>query len=499
MVPIRWGTWSCVLAACLFILYCPGASGSSTSEYTHMYALPAATYTRLPAKTANVVRHVPRPSLVPIAHVKDEASLVGRICFNPETMPLLSSKGIVALPGDHEQHLLLSRGSVLLAPTNQIKVEVPNAEVSMAPGSIVYIREKDNDTAILNLHDEHMNAVSVRSGGLEVYLPPGRAMILTNKMDADFDDVNPCSGLWYRTVYKNRTSDNVHAFVTQFSTISAAWILPAVRKLALGKTHHSDKLIKTAAAVYQVSRDRKEFRYKLDDRERNPILLVSAKLASEEDQEMSTLETWKQSVQDTIRGAELISLLESATDKLNNGIPDKETLYLRGYLLGIVGCTRWAIADLNKAIELDPQFAQAYKERGICQIDMGNNQAALADLNKAIELDPKSGDALLARGRAYLISKQPKKALPDLRKCAEDSATYVPALPGELPGNYFNAPEFYLSTCYKALGEQVLAEEHMDRAKVPASRAIIPISEYLHRYADKPVEPAQPVISESRK
>ncbi len=123
MVPIRWGTWSCLLSACLSIMSCPGASGNSTSEYTQMYALPAATYTRLPAKTANVARHVPRPSLVPIAHVKDEATLVGRICFSPETMPLLSSKGIVALRGDHEQHLLLSRGSVLLAPTNQIKVE----------------------------------------------------------------------------------------------------------------------------------------------------------------------------------------------------------------------------------------------------------------------------------------------------------------------------------------------------------------------------------------
>ena len=50
------------------------------------------------------------------------------------------------------------------------------------------------------------------------------------------------------------------------------------------------------------------------------------------------------------------------------------------------------IADLNKAIELDPDYARAYNNRGIAYTDQGDYARAIADLNKAIELnhDPLS-------------------------------------------------------------------------------------------------------------
>ena len=39
---------------------------------------------------------------------------------------------------------------------------------------------------------------------------------------------------------------------------------------------------------------------------------------------------------------------------------------------------------------------------------------AIADLNKAIDLDPKSGDAYFLRGNAYRQKQQYEKALADL-------------------------------------------------------------------------------------
>ena len=57
-----------------------------------------------------------------------------------------------------------------------------------------------------------------------------------------------------------------------------------------------------------------------------------------------------------------------------------------------------AISDLNKAIELDPDFDVAYYNRGFSKIKSGRNAGAIEDFTKAIELDPDDADAYNSRG-----------------------------------------------------------------------------------------------------
>ena len=47
-----------------------------------------------------------------------------------------------------------------------------------------------------------------------------------------------------------------------------------------------------------------------------------------------------------------------------------------------------AIADYDKAIELDPNFAAAYTNRGTAKAQLKQYSEAIADYDKAIELDP---------------------------------------------------------------------------------------------------------------
>ncbi len=49
---------------------------------------------------------------------------------------------------------------------------------------------------------------------------------------------------------------------------------------------------------------------------------------------------------------------------------------------------RGAIADYNKAIELDPTEATAYNNRGHVKLNLEDYRGAIADCNKAIELNP---------------------------------------------------------------------------------------------------------------
>ena len=47
---------------------------------------------------------------------------------------------------------------------------------------------------------------------------------------------------------------------------------------------------------------------------------------------------------------------------------------------------RAALVDYNKAIELDPRFSEAYYNRGLTNIFLGNNRQGIQDLSKAGEL-----------------------------------------------------------------------------------------------------------------
>src|SRR5262249_48628646 len=61
-----------------------------------------------------------------------------------------------------------------------------------------------------------------------------------------------------------------------------------------------------------------------------------------------------------------------------------------------------AIADCSQAIELDPNYAVAWADRGNIYGRLGENDQAVADCSRALELDPKLADAWNSRGLAYI-------------------------------------------------------------------------------------------------
>jgi tetratricopeptide (TPR) repeat protein len=76
-------------------------------------------------------------------------------------------------------------------------------------------------------------------------------------------------------------------------------------------------------------------------------------------------------------------------------------------------------ADLSKAIELKPDYADAYYERGLNN-DLGDNRAAaLSDYNKAIEINPRFLDAYRTRAVIYLLEGKGALAIADYTKIIE--------------------------------------------------------------------------------
>ena len=72
--------------------------------------------------------------------------------------------------------------------------------------------------------------------------------------------------------------------------------------------------------------------------------------------------------------------------------------YNRGLSYLASGNYRPAIADFNKAIELDAGSAEAFFRRGMANQQAGEMERALADYDRALELDSRLADAYYGRG-----------------------------------------------------------------------------------------------------
>ena len=62
----------------------------------------------------------------------------------------------------------------------------------------------------------------------------------------------------------------------------------------------------------------------------------------------------------------------------------------RGYAKFQNGDYQGALADFNKAIEINPQDADAYTSRSGTKLNLGDNQGALNDANQSIEINPQN-------------------------------------------------------------------------------------------------------------
>ena len=78
-----------------------------------------------------------------------------------------------------------------------------------------------------------------------------------------------------------------------------------------------------------------------------------------------------------------------------------------------------AMCDLDKVIELDPQFVYAYYNRAFISAKLNNLDAALADLNESIRLYPNFAEAYFNRGLILLRQGKTKAGILDLSKAGE--------------------------------------------------------------------------------
>ncbi|HOX09465.1 MAG TPA: tetratricopeptide repeat protein [Candidatus Omnitrophota bacterium] len=78
-----------------------------------------------------------------------------------------------------------------------------------------------------------------------------------------------------------------------------------------------------------------------------------------------------------------------------------------------------SIIQFTKAIQMNPQFCDAFKQRGNAFLKIGDYERAIWDYDRAIELNPKYPNLYLNRGSAYLRLDNTEKAIADYTKALE--------------------------------------------------------------------------------
>jgi tetratricopeptide (TPR) repeat protein len=110
--------------------------------------------------------------------------------------------------------------------------------------------------------------------------------------------------------------------------------------------------------------------------------------------------------------------IQSYTLVISNN-PTSDNYQGRGVAYRMAGKLDEAMADFNKAIELDPKNADAYNSRGNLYLDKKDYKAAIADYTQAIKLQPNYAYAYDNRGDAYDDENDPRDAIVDYTKAIQ--------------------------------------------------------------------------------
>ena len=96
----------------------------------------------------------------------------------------------------------------------------------------------------------------------------------------------------------------------------------------------------------------------------------------------------------------------------------------RGIAKSDAGDYQGAIADLNKAIDIDPQFAAAYDNRGVAKRKLKDYHGAIVDFGMAIQFNPQDAIAYYNRGNALSDLDDNQAAIADYNKAIEINPQY---------------------------------------------------------------------------
>lgn len=103
-----------------------------------------------------------------------------------------------------------------------------------------------------------------------------------------------------------------------------------------------------------------------------------------------------------------------------------------------------AVSDFDRAIQLDPDFRPAYTNRGLAYIRIGDFVGAIADFTTAISIEPDFAGSYYGRGLAYFYQRKYDQAIADFSRAIEIAPAFIDAY-FQRGHTYIRAEEYELA------------------------------------------------------
>jgi tetratricopeptide (TPR) repeat protein len=146
-------------------------------------------------------------------------------------------------------------------------------------------------------------------------------------------------------------------------------------------------------------------------------LAFEAEMAAEQ---RESLERWQRQFEESLCGSTL-----RWQDRLRGDIPDGGSAQAhnqRGIALARGGEYAQALAEFSRAIARDPALADAFYNRAMVQIALGNLGPAASDLGKVTEVRPDFTEGYIRRGRLCVAMNEYDRAIADFTRAIEIDA-----------------------------------------------------------------------------
>ena len=105
--------------------------------------------------------------------------------------------------------------------------------------------------------------------------------------------------------------------------------------------------------------------------------------------------------------------IEDSLDITGGTVNSAEAFLLQGLAYGDLDQPEDAVISYNKAIQLDPEYALAYYNRGNLFALLGQYSRAIEDYNEAINIDPEYTSVYKNRGNAFVLLGEYHRAIKD--------------------------------------------------------------------------------------
>ncbi|MDZ4835519.1 MAG: hypothetical protein SGJ27_17225 [Candidatus Melainabacteria bacterium] len=147
----------------------------------------------------------------------------------------------------------LRRGTLVLAPSKDTRLETPMGTVEVAKDSVALVVLDDTRLGVYDLHDARKGSIRVSSGSSATTLSPGRCTVLTNQVQNGFERSNPMESIGYKSIATLDHGNGIKAFNAEFSTTHAMESVKPLMQILTSKhagaRRLGSRLLKTSAVL----------------------------------------------------------------------------------------------------------------------------------------------------------------------------------------------------------------------------------------------------------